>query len=98
MGMARLIDADALGIGLCNPDAFPVQNRGYCAGWNGVIRLIEDAPTIDAVPVVRCKDCRYWGGVTYGYVCSRWSAPLAGFKTCTKPEGFCADGERRRVE
>ena len=44
---------------------------------------------------VRCKDCKYWGGVTYGYVCSKWSAPLAGFKACTKPEGFCADGERR---
>lgn len=50
--MARLIDADALGIGRCNPDAFPLQNRGYCAGWNGVISLIEKAPTVDAVPVV----------------------------------------------
>lgn len=45
--------------------------------------------------LVRCKDCKHWGGVTYGYVCSKWSAPLAGFKTCTKPDGFCADGERK---
>ena len=22
--------------------------------------LIADTPTVDAVPVVRCKDCRYW--------------------------------------
>ena len=22
--------------------------------------LILSAPTVDAVPVVRCKDCRYW--------------------------------------
>lgn len=48
----RLIDADALGIGRCNPDEFPLDNRAYCAGWNGVIGLIERAPTVDAVPVV----------------------------------------------
>lgn len=46
-----LIDRQALGIGRCDPDAFPLQNRGYCAGWNGVIGLIEQAPTVDAVEV-----------------------------------------------
>lgn len=44
-----LISRSALGIGRCNPDAFPEQNRGYVAGWNGVIALIEAAPTVDAV-------------------------------------------------
>ena len=57
--------------------------------------IVMAAPTVDAVEVVRCKDCKYWGGVTFGYVCSRWSAPISGFKTCTKAEGFCADGERK---
>lgn len=42
-----LISRSALGIGRCNPDAFPEQNRGYVAGWNGVVALIEAAPTID---------------------------------------------------
>ena len=37
--------------------------------------LLEQAPTVDAVPVVRCKDCEFWGGVTFGNVCRRWSAP-----------------------
>ena len=44
----------------------------YCTGcnsYNGVrcracgtgdaIDIIEDAPTVDAVPVVRCKDCKH---------------------------------------
>ena len=44
-----LIDRQALGIGRCNPDAFPLQNRGYVAGWNGVINLLEQAPRIDAI-------------------------------------------------
>ncbi len=46
--MARLIDADALGVGLCSRDVLPAD---YCAGWNGLIRLLEKAPTVDAVPV-----------------------------------------------
>lgn len=25
-----------------------------------VRKAIVDAPTVDAVPVVRCKDCKYW--------------------------------------
>ena len=52
--MSRLIDADALGVGRCSKDILPAA---YCAGWNGLIELIEKAPTIDAVPVVRCRDC-----------------------------------------
>lgn len=45
----RLIDADALGVGRCSRDVLPAD---YCAGWNGLIRLLEKAPTVDAVPVV----------------------------------------------
>lgn len=52
----RMIDANALGIGRCSKDILPPD---YCAGWNGVINLIEKAPTIDAVPVVRCRECKY---------------------------------------
>lgn len=40
----RLIDADALGVGRCSKDVLPAA---YCAGWNGLINLIETAPTID---------------------------------------------------
>ena len=54
--MPRLIDADALGVGRCSKDILPAA---YCAGWNGLIELIEKAPTIDAVEVVRCRDCKH---------------------------------------
>lgn len=45
----RLIDADALGVGRCSRDVLPAD---YCAGWNGLVRLLGKAPTVDAVPVV----------------------------------------------
>lgn len=52
----RLIDADALGVGRCSRNLLPAD---YCSGWNGLVRLLEKAPTVDAVEVVRCRDCKY---------------------------------------
>lgn len=51
----RLIDADALGVGLCSRDVLPAD---YCAGWNGLIRLLEKAPTVDAVPLPELIELR----------------------------------------
>ena len=51
----RLIDVDDLGVGRCSKDVLPAA---YCAGWNGLLGLIEKAPTVDAVIVTRCKDCK----------------------------------------
>lgn len=51
----RLIDADELIAEIRNPK-YP-----YTYDAERVYRhMIDNAPTVDAVPVVRCKDCRYW--------------------------------------
>lgn len=42
--------------------------------------------TVDAVPVVRCKECKWTGG---DFVCYR------GVMVQHKPEDFCSYGERR---
>ena len=52
----RLIDTDALGVGRCSKDILPAA---YCAGWNGLINILEKADTVDAVVVTRCKDCKH---------------------------------------
>ena len=86
--MSRLIDADALGVGRCSKDILPAA---YCAGWNGLIELIEKAPTIDAVPVVRCRECKK-------YVSSAFYQDMV-FCTehgrCMSPDGYCYLGERK---
>ena len=47
--MARYIDADAL------IDSLGVEDRDlYCK------LTIEDAPTADVKPIVRCKECIWW--------------------------------------
>ena len=52
----RLIDVDNLGVGRCSKDVLPAA---YCAGWNGLLSLIENTPTVNAVVVTRCKDCAH---------------------------------------
>jgi hypothetical protein len=47
--MAKYIDANALGIGKADRNAFTVPE--YADGWNSAIEIIENAPTVDAVEV-----------------------------------------------
>ena len=63
----RLIDVDELGVGRCSKDVLPAA---YCAGWNGLLGLIEKAPTVDAVPVMH----------------GRWEMRPTGMATDTGPE------------
>ena len=52
--MARLIDADALPVS----KEYLVDEAGFGASFNVVHKSdIDNAPTVDAVEVVRCKDC-----------------------------------------
>lgn len=55
----------------------------------GVRHAIENAPAIDAVPVVRCKDCKY---ITFSDCygeCGR------GYLGIVQPNDFCSRGEKR---
>lgn len=61
----RLIDVDDLGVDRCSRDVVPAA---YCAGWNGLLGLIEKAPTVDAVPVVHGQWMKRRNG---GTLCSR---------------------------
>lgn len=85
----RLIDVDGLGVGRCSKDVLPAA---YCAGWNGLLGLIEKAPTVDVAPVVRCQDCKYWQDNNDGYPHEecRW-----GHGETPDANDFCSYGERK---
>ena len=61
---------------------------------NYAINMIEDAPTADVVPVVRCKDCKY--AYYYneegcrGFVCNGYFQYAD-----VEPNDFCSYGEMR---
>lgn len=47
--------------------------------WNEVYNALNEVPTVDAVPVVRCKDCISWAG-----------GHCVPFDINTKPDDFCS--------
>ena len=56
-----------------------------------VVHHLDRQPTIDAVPVVRCKDCKYF----YHDRADRASCELVCGMVLTTDNGFCSYGERR---
>lgn len=72
--------------GTQSPNRHGQSMRG---GIRKILRLIEQAPTIDAVPVVRCKDCKYaYSGNGIWYWC--------GTDERKRPSSFyCSTGRRR---
>lgn len=86
----RLIDADALHLG-----KFVEPRTEWHQGWNDALNAATtQAPTIDAVPVVRCKDCKYFQDNNSGYPHDecRW-----GKGETLDPDDFCSYGERKAV-
>ena len=80
--MSRYIDADVLRDKLYEADA--VTMRG--------VAIINNEPTVDAVPVVRCKDCKHHEVFKNGV--NGW---CNGHGCPTDVTYFCADGERRTL-
>ena len=54
----RLIDADSAKLAVSDYKIFRCQ----LGGLMDVAEFIDDQPTIDAVPVVRCRECKYRDG------------------------------------
>ena len=83
MAEQRLIDANAVIEKLQEA----VTHKGMGAAIAGVlIRYIETIPTVDAVEVVRCEDCKHYG--TSG-------CAMDAFSFDVTEESFCSYGERR---
>lgn len=110
----RLIDADALkeiisGNSYILRDSINSMNFGMF--WDGIEQAIDESPTIDAVPVVWCKDCKYWDKDTLRHNSNdvaEWDEceceMLANRDRWNEIDRyccglhFCADGERRNDE
>lgn len=98
--MARLINADKRIAEIKNQYCIGCDNYGgiRCrACWvDDAICLIDDAPTVDAVEVVRCRDCKHW---------LKFDSSLIGEVMCCtgqgsvniqkQPDDFCSYGKRK---
>lgn len=89
----RLIDADAV-VAMTATCPKEMDIDSFIDGMGVVLDRVYDAPTVDAVQVVRCKDCvhclkdRYSDGNSPTYSCKIWDSG-------TEAEGYCHYGERK---
>ena len=89
----RLIDADrAIEIvrnrGIAHPNAYHLTNYATL--------ILREAPTVDAVEVVRCNNCKHWlKDVT---VCSGFVGRCDFANYMVGATGYCSYGERKSGE
>lgn len=79
----RLIDADAL------LDRIPnLYERREVSRW------VDDALTVDAIEVVRCRDCLYWqkSSLFRGHTVCRY---VLDCSVVRREDDFCSRGERK---
>ncbi len=89
--MTRLIDADALRMTFEGKHEYVEKSD------------IDDAPTVDAIPVIRCKDCKYCRDycriiedVKYEHACAlkeECGYPYGQFRV--SEDDYCSRAERK---
>ena len=86
----RLIDADALMEELLkwNTEAVRTGKHINTLFSSGMIGVVKISHTVDAVPVIRCRDCKYWRKTKkqcgYTYLLPQFEA-----------DEYCSRAERR---
>ena len=84
----RLIDADAL--------------KKHYAWWEDDRQklfdsIVDQQPTVDAVPVIRCKDCVHWEKNNWNPngMCNAFDDGSVCILTETDADEYCARAERK---
>jgi hypothetical protein len=83
----RLIDAEKL-VDMLYDNEFAV----LCP-LDEVSGVVDACPTVDAVPVVRCKDCKYSCKDGNGRSCEGYWYELSEYDVTVKDDDFCSYGE-----
>lgn len=99
--MSRYIDADALqklfnevSTSLLCRRELTKDTEHMVRAFIMVTEMIQDAPTVDAVQVVRCRDCQWYGNER---ACPLAASGLSANRIkLPKEDDFCSYGERRK--
>lgn len=89
--MSRYIDVDELIRKINEHECF-----SYDPEVSRICELINDAPTLDVEPVVRCKDCKWYDN--YEEFCHNpvWGDGHANYMPpITYRDSYCCYGERK---
>lgn len=78
----------------CNPHKGNIEKQIHNHEHRHFLGMINKQPTIDAVPVVRCNDCKHWGRglpmeTDHAKCCS-----VGGYMV--GENGYCCYGEKKK--
>lgn len=96
----RLIDADkAIGRYYAEWEKQDISDGAQDRDW--LKQCIDEAPTIDAVPVVRCRDCKWFNHYTMECESDDVATDHEGgasFSLNFGPDDFCSYGQRKEAD
>ena len=99
--MSRYIDGEAA---LNAIKDYEVDAPEYMEGWacklvdavkGDIYGLIKEIPTVDAVEVVRCKECRYYTSYMSPHGINMTECDYGHCHAWTEPNGYCHRGKRK---
>ena len=102
--MSRLVDAnEVVKAILAERDKIPYElisekpfkhGNSMRGGIRKALRCIEQAPTVDAVAVTRCRECKHYGTADFdgNILCG---CTLHSAMVDITPDSFCSYGERK---
>ena len=94
--MARLIDADAL-MDVIRQHEYRLATKQGAIDYGmftlGIQQAVDEQPTVDAGPVVRCRDCKHWHKNTV--FCGYMSYGEASERVNWYANDFCSYGEQK---
>ncbi len=69
------------------------KDSDYARGWNDAIdAIMENAPTVDAVPVIRCEQCKHYTTFPVGPFCMKFG------EIVEHPSVYCSMAAPREME
>ena len=80
----RLIDADRLSEAIHENVSALYEDAVFAK--EDCLTEVYAAPTVDAVPVVRCRECKHYDG--------KWMCKISGVPS-RKPNDYCSYGKRK---
>lgn len=111
MTMAEYLDKEAFKKSVeeryCKPCKAEGKDHNGCwcrACWvDDMLDEVDCFKPADVVPVVRCKDCKYYrnypNGLCYIHTEPKTNARgYSGEAVCVEPDDFCSYGERREAK
>ena len=64
--------------------------RCRACSWDDAMNIVDELPAVDAAPIIRCVNCKWWNGSTLGA-----AHRCAALHIATTGEFYCAVAERK---